>query len=103
VQCHKTPGDLGKGTLSMRFSDGNQPRFSCYLLLLKSLRNHGPIYSQWGLIPRRSAAVKLWQRLKFMVVNPTRTKNFLYKKKYPAALPRGFFIFFENVSVSAIL
>jgi hypothetical protein len=27
-----------------------------------------------------------------MVVNPTRTKNFLYKKKYPAALPRGFFI-----------
>jgi hypothetical protein len=27
-----------------------------------------------------------------MVVNPTRTKNFLYKKKYPVALPRGFFI-----------
>jgi trk system potassium uptake protein TrkH len=27
-----------------------------------------------------------------MVVNPTRTKNFLYKKKYPAALRRGFFI-----------
>jgi hypothetical protein len=38
------------------------------------------------------AAVKLWQRLEFMVVNPTRTKNFLYKKKYPAALRRGFFI-----------
>jgi hypothetical protein len=27
-----------------------------------------------------------------MVVNPTCTKNFLYKKKYPAALRRGFFI-----------
>jgi hypothetical protein len=40
------------------------------------------------------AAVKLWQRLEFMVVNPTRTKNFLYKKKYPVALPRGFFIEF---------
>jgi hypothetical protein len=39
------------------------------------------------------AAVKLWQRLEFMVVNPTRTKNFLYKKKYPAALPQGFFIY----------
>jgi hypothetical protein len=29
------------------------------------------------------AAVKLWQRLEFMVVNPTRTKNFLYKKNTP--------------------
>jgi hypothetical protein len=27
-----------------------------------------------------------------MVVNPTCTKNFLYKKKYPAALRRGVFI-----------
>jgi hypothetical protein len=34
------------------------------------------------------AAVKLWQRLEFMVVNPTRTKDFLYKiilKQYHAA------------------
>jgi uncharacterized protein YifE (UPF0438 family) len=30
-----------------------------------------------------------------MVVNPTCTKNFLYKKKYPAALRRGFFILNE--------
>jgi hypothetical protein len=29
------------------------------------------------------AAVKLWQRFEFMVVNPTRTKNFLYKKNTP--------------------
>jgi hypothetical protein len=48
------------------------------------------------------AAVKLWQRLEFMVVNPTRTKNFLYKKKYPAALPRGFFITSFNVFGFAI-
>jgi hypothetical protein len=38
------------------------------------------------------AAVKLWQRLEFMVVNPTRTKNFLYKKKYAAACGGVFFI-----------
>jgi hypothetical protein len=37
------------------------------------------------------AAVKLWQRLEFMVLNPTRTKNFLYKKN-PRCSQRGFFI-----------
>jgi hypothetical protein len=29
------------------------------------------------------AAAKLWQRLEFMVVNPTCTKNFLYQKNTP--------------------
>jgi hypothetical protein len=38
-----------------------------------------------------------------MVVNPTRTKNFLYKKKYPAALLRGFFIGRSNEWTSSAL
>jgi hypothetical protein len=42
------------------------------------------------------AAVKLWQRLDFMVVNPTRTKNFLYKKKYPAACGGDFLFSFQT-------
>jgi hypothetical protein len=41
------------------------------------------------------AAVKLWQRLEFMVVNPTRTKNFLYQKKYPAACCGDFLFYYR--------
>jgi hypothetical protein len=40
-------------------------------------------------------AVKLWQRLEFMVVNPTCTKNFLYKKNTPL-LAAGIFYFFSS-------
>jgi hypothetical protein len=49
------------------------------------------------------AAVKLWQRLEFMVVNPTRTKNFFYKKN-PRRFAAGIFYFIlsrENMIMTA--
>jgi hypothetical protein len=56
----------------------------------QNTRLFAPILFAVGFNTPQLAAVKLWQRLEFMVVNPTRTKNFLYKKN-PPLLAAGIF------------
>jgi hypothetical protein len=41
------------------------------------------------------AAVKLWQRLEIMVVNPTCTKNFLYQKNTPQLAAGIFYCIYQ--------